>query len=92
MGKLDKIVKRILGRPPDIDFQTIVWLLERFGYDYKIPRRGSHYVFFRADDPDRQFTIPTVKGKRVKRVYIDLVIQELDLEEWNGETNGEKGS
>jgi len=83
-----KLVERILRRPPEVDFRDVERLLKEFGYESRSPRRGSHYVFVKPYE--RPITVPTLKGRKVKRAYIDLVIDRLNLKEWYEERTGKE--
>lgn len=44
MGKLSKLIKYLLSRPPETRFEDINYVLEAFGYQ-EIRVRGSHHAF-----------------------------------------------
>lgn len=76
MGNLDKIVKRFLSNPPDVRFSDVCLLLEANGFEEK-RQSGSHHIF-RNDDGEK-ITVPTVKGRKVKRTYVKQIIRLLNL-------------
>ncbi|MBI2941037.1 MAG: type II toxin-antitoxin system HicA family toxin [Chloroflexi bacterium] len=78
MGQLEKLIARIRARPTEADFEDVRALLEAFGW---LPEggKGSHRAFRRAGH--RTITIPTVRGRKVKRIYLDQVCELLGLDE-----------
>ncbi len=76
MTRLDKLVERIKAWPPEADFGDVVRLLEAFGYERK-RQEGSHVSFKKPGD--RTITVPLARGRRVKRVYLDLICERLGL-------------
>jgi predicted RNA binding protein YcfA (HicA-like mRNA interferase family) len=83
MSKLAKLVASFLAEPAEVDFADVERLLREFGFQLTM-RRGSHNVFRHPDD-GRKLTVPTVGGRRVKRVYVRKIVELLDLEKWHGE-------
>jgi predicted RNA binding protein YcfA (HicA-like mRNA interferase family) len=81
MSKLEKLVVLFLRQPPQIGFEDVVSLLKAFSY-YEHSVTGSHHTFVKIGA--RPITIPTVKGRHVKKVYIQRIVELLDLEEWYG--------
>ena len=80
MGQLEKLVEAFLKRPSDISFSDVAKLLQEFGYEERPTRGGSHRVFTKPNRPP--IIVPTIKGRRVKRVYIEMICNTLNLEEW----------
>ena len=80
MARLEKLVELFLREPPEVSFQDVVKVLEAFGYKKRLSKRG-HKVF--AKPGEYPITVPTVKGRRVKRAYIRKLIERLGLEEWH---------
>ena len=78
MTRLEKLVERIKARPPEADFGDVVRLLEAFGYEQK-RQEGSHTSVKKRGE--RTIIVPTVKGRRVKRVYLDLICERLGLDD-----------
>lgn len=76
MTKRDKLVDRILRRPPDATFGDARSLLEMFGWTHA-STKGSHARFTKAGE--RSITVPIHNGK-VKRVYLDQICRRLELD------------
>jgi len=79
MAGLEKLVERFLKEPPEVSFHDVVKVLEAFGYEER-PSKSGHRVFAKLGQ--YPITVPTVKGRRVKRVYVRKLIERLGLEEW----------
>ena len=86
MGQLEKLVEEFLKEPPELSFDDVVSLLEAFGYVERKPGGGSHRVFVKSGT--RPVIVPTIRGRKVKRVYIRRIIDILGLEEWYEEHGG----
>jgi predicted RNA binding protein YcfA (HicA-like mRNA interferase family) len=82
MGKLSKLIKYLLSRPPEARFEDISYVLEAFGYQ-EVRVRGSHHAF--ENEQGEVIVIPKKGGKKVKRTYIEEIIKLLDLENWQDE-------
>ena len=82
MASIDKLIERLQRRPPDADFDDVRLLLEHFGW-LQSPHhgKGTSHVSFKNPDSATRITIPTVKGRKVKREYIDIVLETLGLTE-----------
>jgi predicted RNA binding protein YcfA (HicA-like mRNA interferase family) len=80
MNQLDKLVEKFLRKPPEILFDDVAKVLEAFGYEERPSGGGSHRVFVTPGHPPK--IVPTIKGRRVKRVYVTMIIDNLELEEW----------
>ncbi len=86
-SSLFKRVEKLLRFPSDYDFDDLLEVLEAFGFEL-VNRKGSHNIFVLKNPlPDvdygsDQITIPTVKGRRVKRGYLKRVAKTLNLEVW----------
>ncbi len=80
MTRIEKLVELFLREPPEVSFQDVVRVLEAFGYKER-PSTSGHRVFTKADE--YPITVPTVKGRRVKRVYVRKIVERLGLEEWH---------
>lgn len=88
MSQLEKLVAKFLRQPPEVRFKEVVTLLEAFGY-WQHSVKGSHFTFVRRGA--RPITVPTVKGRRVKKYYVQRINEILELEEWYEErTNQER--
>ena len=80
MAKLEKLVEQFLMKPPEVSFKDVAKILEVFGYEERHSGSGSHRVFTKSGHPPK--TVPTIKGRRVKKVYVQMIIENLGLEEW----------
>jgi len=80
MSDLDKLIEKFLRKPPQVSFEDVVKVLEAFGYELRSAGGGSHRFF--AKPGHRGKTIPTLKGRYVKRRYVSMVIDNLELEDW----------
>jgi len=86
MSELDKLVEKFLRKPPEVLFEDVAKVLKEFGYEERPSRGGSHRFF--AKPGHRGKTIPTVKGRYVKRRYVSMIIDNLELEEWHERRHG----
>lgn len=77
MTRRDKLVARFMAEPPEVDFDDVRQLLEMFGYELRKPRGTSHRVFVAPGKST--ITVPLVSGHKVKRRYVKMIVQELDL-------------
>lgn len=79
MPQLEKLVAKCLREPPEVRFEEVVTLLEAFNYRQH-SAKGNHFTFVKPGA--RPITVPTEKGRRVKRVYVQRINELLELEEW----------
>jgi predicted RNA binding protein YcfA (HicA-like mRNA interferase family) len=86
MNQLDKLVEKFLRKPPEVLFEDVAKVLEAFGYEERPSGGGSHRAFVKSGHPPK--VVPTVKGRRVKRVYLQMIIDNLKLEEWYEKRRG----
>jgi predicted RNA binding protein YcfA (HicA-like mRNA interferase family) len=86
MNQLDKLVEKFLRRPPEVLFEDVAKVLEAFGYKERPSGGGSHRAFVKSGHPPK--IVPTIKGRRVKRVYVTMIIDNLELEEWYEKRRG----
>jgi predicted RNA binding protein YcfA (HicA-like mRNA interferase family) len=86
MEQVDKLVEKFLRKPPEVLFKDVAKVLEAFGYEERPPGGGSHRFF--AKPGHRGKTVPTIKGRRVKRAYVSMIIDNLELEEWYEKRHG----
>lgn len=86
MNQLGKLVEKFLRRPPEVLFEDVAKVLEAFGYEPRPTGGGSHRVFVKPGHPPK--IVPTIKGRRVKRVYVTMIIDNLELEEWYEKRHG----
>ncbi|MBP5262990.1 MAG: type II toxin-antitoxin system HicA family toxin [Lachnospiraceae bacterium] len=70
MSKWDKLLARITMLSKDLRFEELRRVLESYGYEMHVPKRGSSHYTFRK--PGCQpITIP--KHEPIKKVYVELV-------------------
>ena len=86
MARIEKLVEEFLKKPPEVLFEDVVTVLEAFGYELRPPGGGSHRFF--AKPGHRGKTVPTVKGRHVKRRYVEMIIDNLGLEGWYEKQHG----
>ncbi len=77
MSRREKLIKKICGRPPEADFDDVCQLLEEFGWTLG-RERGSHTTFVKTGE--FPITVPKMGGRKVKRVYLDLICERLELD------------
>ena len=78
MSKWDKLLCRLYSLSPDLRFEELQKILEAYGYTMTAPKSGSsHYTYKKKGR--NIITIP--KHKPIKRVYIDLVRETVEMEE-----------
>jgi predicted RNA binding protein YcfA (HicA-like mRNA interferase family) len=78
MGKLEKLIEQFLRRPPEVKFDDVCYLLESFGFEEN-RSKGSHHVFRHPDG--RKITIPKRGGQKVKGIYVQKILDLLNLED-----------
>jgi predicted RNA binding protein YcfA (HicA-like mRNA interferase family) len=78
MSKLEKLIRQFLKNPPEASFEDVVYILKAFGFEEK-RSKGSHHSF--RDSQGRKITIPKKRGQKVKGIYVQKIIQLLDLKE-----------
>ena len=77
MGKKDKLIDKLLKKPPEMRFDEIKKILENAGYK-NVRAKGSHFIFKNSDD-GKKVIIPT-HNNRVKKCYLEEMIELLNLE------------
>jgi predicted RNA binding protein YcfA (HicA-like mRNA interferase family) len=82
MSKLKKLIIKFLKLPPEVRFEDVIYLLEAFDFEEK-RSKGSHHSF--RDFQGRVITVPKQGGQKVKRVYVQQIVELLNLEEWSNE-------
>ena len=80
MSRFDKLVEQFLREPPEVLFTDVAKVLEVFGYGERPSGGGSHRAFVKLGHPPK--IVPTIKGRRVKRAYVRMRIENLNLEDW----------
>ena len=86
MSRLDKLVEEFLREPPEASFEDVAKVLEEFGYIERSSGGGSHRAFVKPGHPPK--IVPTIRGRHVKRAYIRMIIENLNLEDWYEERHG----
>lgn len=82
MSKLEKLIKKLLSRPPEARFDDIYTILRAYGYQ-EIRSKGSHHAFENVNGDI--IIVPKKGGQKVKRTYIEEIIIKLNLEGNNNE-------
>ncbi len=77
MGKLEKLVEQFLNQPPEVRFEDVRYLLEAFGFEEK-RSKGSPHSF--RDPQGRKITIPKKGGQKVKRIYVQQIIELINYQ------------
>ena len=78
MTQHDKLIERIVARPPEADFNDVRRLLETHGWVLK-RQKGSHTHFTKPGESTQ--TVPLVRGRTVKRYILNQIIERLGLDE-----------
>lgn len=79
MSRLGKPIERIRRRPSEADYSDVRRLLHAFDWQ-EDRQRGSHVTFTKTgEDP---IVIPLVRGRKVKRVYLEQLCDALHLDDW----------
>ena len=78
MSKWDKLLCRLYSLSPELRFEELQKILEAYGYTMTAPKSGSSHYTFRKKGRNI-ITIP--KHKPIKRVYINLVRETVEMEE-----------
>jgi len=76
MPRLRRLVFRFIDHPNEIYVEDCIRLLEMLGYERK-KQPGSHHVFHKRGA--YPITIPTIKGRKVKKAYVELLVKTLRL-------------
>ncbi|OAT80352.1 type II toxin-antitoxin system HicA family toxin [Desulfotomaculum copahuensis] len=74
MGKLEKLLQKIINNPNHVKFEELDKILTRSGFKRRQPRKGSsHYVYKKGD---RILTVPFhephIKAHYVKEAILAL--------------------
>ncbi|MGK7897838.1 MAG: type II toxin-antitoxin system HicA family toxin [Xenococcus sp. (in: cyanobacteria)] len=78
MSKLDKLIIHFCKKPPEVSFEDVVYVLKAFGFEEK-RSKGSHHSF--RDTQGRKITIPKKGGQKVKGIYVQKIVELLNLKE-----------
>lgn len=85
MSKWDKLLSKICTLSKDLRFAELRKVLESYGYEMYVSKRGSSHYTFRK--PGCQpITIP--KHEPIKKVYVEMVKQIVESEMRNDEDAG----
>jgi predicted RNA binding protein YcfA (HicA-like mRNA interferase family) len=82
MSKLAKLIRSFLAIPPGVRFEDVRYVLEAFGFQEK-RSRGSHHTF--ENEMGEVIVVPKKGGQKVKRFYVQRIVELLKLEDWQGE-------
>jgi len=77
MSKLDKLLKKLLNDPPELDYDDVYYILIFFGFQ-EISSKGSHHTF--RNNEKLKITVPKKGGKTVKRIYLKQIVKLLEIE------------
>ena len=80
MSKFCKLIEAMLRLPPEVRFDDVRTLLERFGWTLD-RQTGSHAIF---SPPDGGFpeTVPLKGGQMVKKTYLAKLTHRLELKDY----------
>ncbi len=78
MATLKKLVKKVCSLPTEMRLEDIRNILKSFGWK-EGKAKGNHFIFRKGDS---YITVPAIKGRSVKRIYIKRIRDKLNLEEW----------
>ncbi|MCD4706116.1 MAG: type II toxin-antitoxin system HicA family toxin [Candidatus Sabulitectum sp.] len=77
MSKKEKLLQKMLAKPPEIAFGEFESFMEMHGW-VKDRQKGSHAIFI--SQAGEMLTVPQKHGKLVRRTYIILALKQLGLE------------
>lgn len=72
-------MERIRARPPEAKISDVRSLLKEFGWS-EDRQEGSHIIFVHVTEK-QILTIPLVRGRFVKRFYLDVICKRLGLDD-----------
>ncbi len=76
MPNAERILDRMRTLPVDFTVKDLIVVMEFLEWEWR-QGKGSHMVV-RNPVTHSSFTIGTVNGKTVKRVYLRMLLQEID--------------
>ena len=82
MSKFDKLIHKIKSLDNNMRFDEIRKILEMYGYTMSSSRSGSSHRTFRKEN-SMPITIPI--HEQIKRVYIVMLKELIEREEYNNE-------
>ena len=77
----EQIFCKLYSLDPDLRYEELKKILERYGYVAKETSGGSSHITFRK--PDRQIVITIPRHNPVKKEYVRLVRDIVEMEEKN---------
>jgi predicted RNA binding protein YcfA (HicA-like mRNA interferase family) len=77
MSKREKLRRKLRNQPAEAGMRDVQTLLERFGFSLA-RARGSHYIFEYDDGTRFQQMVVPLHGRKVKKIYVQRVIEILD--------------
>lgn len=78
MGKLEKLIDKLLRDPPELSYDDVYYILTNFGFK-EVSTKGSHHTF--RNNQGQKITVPKKGGKTVKRTYLKQIVILLNLGE-----------
>ena len=78
MGKLEKLIDKLLRDPPELSYDDVYYILTNFGFK-EVSTKGSHHTF--RNNQGQKITVPKKGGKTVKRTYLKQIVMLLKLGE-----------
>jgi predicted RNA binding protein YcfA (HicA-like mRNA interferase family) len=76
--RLEKLVEQLRNARSGASLADVEWLLLQAGWT-RSRQRGSHVVFTKPGQPST--AVPLVHGRKVKQIYVNIVLQNLGQEE-----------
>jgi predicted RNA binding protein YcfA (HicA-like mRNA interferase family) len=76
MSKKEKLLQKMLAKPPEITFREFESFMELHGWTRE-RQKGSHAIFLSKSG--EMLTVPQIHSKLVKRTYIILALTRLGL-------------
>ncbi len=76
MTKKEKLIYELVSLPASMRFSDVRKVLEWHGYELN-RSAGSHFMFRKEGSPN--LDIPIKDGKTVKRVYLKMIVDVLNL-------------
>jgi hypothetical protein len=87
MSGLERLLRRFIFDQDKITLGDVERLLvDHFGYKLK-KKPGSENVFHKKGA--NPFTVPTIKGRHIKKIYVQRMVKILELEEHLEKLQGE---
>ena len=77
MGKLGKLIQKLLIDPPELSYDDVYYILTQFNFQ-EISNKGSHHTF--RNEKSLKITIPKKGGQTVKRIYLKQIVKLLELD------------